>query len=130
MKSSSNTNEMICPYCNLNAVWVENKEIYGRNYGKSYMIWLCRLCEAYVGCHKNTKKPLGTMANASLRKMRIHIHSLIDPIWKSGIMSRKDLYKKLSDYMGKEFHVGECNENDCKKIEAYIHKEFINEGAI
>ena len=50
---------MICPYCNKEAKWCENKVIYGKNYGKSYMCYYCKDCDAYVGCHNNTKFPNG-----------------------------------------------------------------------
>lgn len=107
---------MKCPYCNNEAVWCENKEIYGKNYGKSYMVYLCKLCDAYVGCHQNTKSPLGTMANRPLRKNRIMAHSEIDPLWKSGKRKRNEVYQKLSKHFGHEIHVGESDFKKCNQI--------------
>lgn len=107
---------MICPYCDIEAEWVENKTFYGRNFGKSFMAWWCRKCGARVGCHQNTKQPLGTMANASLRKMRQHVHGIIDPLWQSGKITRKEIYRKLSEEMSREVHVGESNNEQCKEI--------------
>lgn len=69
------------------AVWTENKAIYGRNHGRSFMCYLCRPCNAYVGCHNNTRKPLGTMADAETREWRKKAHAVIDLIWKSKKMS-------------------------------------------
>lgn len=83
---------MKCPYDNSEAVWCENKAVYGRKYGKPYMIWLCPTCGAYVGYHQNTKEPLGTMANKELRDWHIKAHAAIDPQWKHGKKSRKDVY--------------------------------------
>lgn len=67
---------MECNYCGRDAEWVENKEIYGRNYGNSYMTWLCRHCDAYVGCHHNTKKPLGRMSNKEERELKKEVKGM------------------------------------------------------
>lgn len=107
---------MICPYCKKEAVWCENKAIYGKNYGASYMCYLCEPCNAYVGCHNNGKRPLGTMANKELREWRIKAHNHIDPIWKNGEKSRKYVYRQLRHQLGKEIHIGESGIEMCKKI--------------
>lgn len=107
---------MICPYCNKKASWVENKEIYGRNYGKSYMCYLCKNCDAYVGCHNNTKRALGTMANRELRDLRKEAHKSIDWVWKDKHISRGDLYKTLKTYFNKEIHIGESDERQCRQV--------------
>ena len=107
---------MKCPYCTKEATWVENKVIYGRNYVKSYMAWWCGDCRAYVGCHQNTKKPLGTMANAELRQWRRNTHTVIDPLWKSGKYKRSNVYRMLSDAFHQEIHIGEADVEGCKAI--------------
>src|SRR3990167_2209861 len=107
---------MICPYCKENAQWVSNEQIYGKRYGKSYMCYFCKPCDAYVGCHQNSKRTLGTMANAELRDWRKKAHSAIDPLWKSGGITRQEVYKKLSDFFGKETHVAESDVEKCKEI--------------
>lgn len=107
---------MKCPYCKMEAIWCENKEIYGRNYGKSYMCYLCKKCDAYVGCHNNSKKPLGTMANKELREWRKKTHTTIDPIWRDGVISRGKLYRMMSDHFGFDVHIGESDVEICKKI--------------
>lgn len=107
---------MICPFCNKEAIWCENKEIYGKNYGKSYMCWLCKPCKAYVSCHNNTKNPQGTMATAELREWRKKVHKHIDPLWTSGFMDRNKLYSILSKKMGKTYHTGNTTIEDCKTV--------------
>lgn len=124
---------MICPYCNQEAIWTENKAIYGKNYGSSYMCYLCKPCNAYVGCHKNTRKPLGTMANAETREWRKKAHAAFDPTWKydtnvySGTSTQKcqgksqnirrsKAYDNLSKHFGREIHIGESDIETCKKI--------------
>lgn len=126
---------MICPYCGNEANWVENKEIYGRNYGKSYMMYLCKPCDAYVGCHNNSKKPLGVMANKELREWRKRVHSLIDPIWRSGKLRRGQVYARLSRALGFQYHTGESDIETCKRVlaiapEILLNKQSNNERGI
>lgn len=108
--------KMICPYCNKEAVWTENKTVYGRNYGKSVMCYYCKPCDAYVGCHQNTRKPLGTMANKELREWRKKAHAVIDPLWKNNGMKRREVYLMLKRKIGREIHVGESDIETCKEI--------------
>lgn len=107
---------MICPYCKKPAPWVPNEEVYGRRYGNSYMCYYCKPCDAYVGCHNNTQRALGTMANKELRTARKNAHEVIDPIWKTGAMSRGKLYSELAKALGHKVHVGESDLDTCKKI--------------
>ena len=107
---------MNCPYCINQAKWVENKEIYGRNYGRSYMVWLCNPCDAYVGCHNNTRKPLGVMANKETREWRKKAHAAFDPIWKNKILKRPRAYGFLERRLGYEVHIAESDVETCKKI--------------
>ena len=107
---------MKCPYCGKQAKWVSNELIYGKRYGTSYMIWLCKPCDAYVGCHCNTKSPLGTLANAELRKWRTKAHKVIDPLWHGGGLSRKEVYQMLHDKFGREIHIGTSDIETCNQI--------------
>ncbi len=109
---------MICPYCKIKAKWVENKVLYGKNLGKSYMIWVCYSCDVYVGCHNNTKTPLGTMANVLLRKLRIKCHNKLDLLWNNK-RQRIDVYKWIADKMKlplEKAHISHFNKIQCKKF--------------
>lgn len=111
-----------CSYCGNEPEWVENKEVYGKNYGRSYMIWLCKPCNAYVGCHNNTRMPLGTLAKKPLRELRMRCHKLIDELWNDN-ESRQKLYDGLSVAMGvTDLHIGSSDENMCKQIIEYIER--------
>jgi len=107
---------MKCPYCGNEAKWCSNEEVYGRRYGKSYMCYYCRPCDAMVGCHNNTREPLGKMANKPLRQARRAAHAVIDPLWKSGKYKRSTVYKRLSEAFGYQVHVGESDEKTCLEI--------------
>ena len=107
---------VVCQYCGKLAEFVDSREIYGKSYG---MIYLCRKCNAYVGVHKNTKTPLGILANAELREWKKRAHFYFDWIWKSKTLTRDDAYKWLSEKMNKNranTHIGMFDVDDCKKV--------------
>jgi hypothetical protein len=83
-------------------------EIYPRRPDlKSLPFWKCDACGNYVGCHHKTKnrtQPLGCIPTPEIKNARQHIHKLLDPIWQSGKMKRKELYKILSDRLGWKYH--------------------------
>ncbi len=105
-----------CPYCGKPAVWVNNSAVYGRPRGRFQMIWWCRPCDARVGCHFDTMRPLGTMANAQLRELRKRAHREIDQLWTKGTMTRSEMYARLSKALGHEVHVGWADEDECERI--------------
>ena len=106
-----------CPYCGKEAVMVTSKQFYGRDYKTN--IWLCGPCEAYVGTHKNTKTPLGTLAKSKLRQLRKTAHSLVDPMWRSGKMTRTQVYDWIAQEMNipkDDAHIALFNEKQCSII--------------
>lgn len=69
--------------------------------------WKCDTCKNFVGCHHKTKNrtaPLGCIPTAEIKDARKHIHALIDPIYQTGLMTRKKLYELLSDAVGWKYH--------------------------
>lgn len=108
-----------CPYCGSGIECVNTAVIYGRSYGKA---WVCERwpdCDAYVGCHGNTRKPLGTLANGKLRKLRNHLHRLFDPLWRDGDMTRDEAYRWLADKLGlpqAKAHIAMLNEDRCELL--------------
>lgn len=117
----------ICPYCATAAVLVADTEVYQVGYGK--MVWLCRPCKAWVGCHRDSKdhKPLGRLANAELRALKIRAHAGFDPIWRAAMLHRKwpkgkargMAYKWLAKQMGinaKDCHIGMMDEQQSRAV--------------
>lgn len=136
---------MKCPYCGANVVLRDASYVYHKAKSKEYgNVWVCKnypRCNAYVGCHKGTDIPLGRLANERLRTLKTEAHRQFDPIWKSGLMSRKDAYKWLSDMLDiplTECHMGMfdikmcqrvihlCRQQDNKILNEYRRKEHIN----
>lgn len=110
----------ICPYCENKAEGVDGSEIYPHR-KDLYSKWFyrCTPCDAYVGCHPNTKTPLGRLANAELRKFKSLAHRAFDPLWKKGGMKRSEAYKALATEMSipkKECHIGMFDVEQCKRV--------------
>ena len=77
----------------------------------SLPFWKCDGCGNFVGCHHKTQdrtKPLGCIPTKELKNARKRIHAILDPIWKSKRMSRRQIYKKLAKVVGREeYHTAE-----------------------
>lgn len=109
-----------CPYCTKGAVKVDGRVIYPHRPDlHDKWFWYCADCGAWVGCHPYTSKPLGRLANAELRQLKMAAHRAFDPIWKLGLMSRHDAYKWLSDCMELPrslTHIGMFDEAQCREV--------------
>lgn len=74
-----------CQHCRAECADRYGSEIYpDRPELAEKIIWVCMYCGALVGTHEDGKdkgKPLGTAANAELRKARQFVHGLLDPLW-------------------------------------------------
>lgn len=116
MNTPDKVEDVICPSCNKPAEWVDNATVYGRRYGKSYMCYHCKNCEYMVGCHNNTRKPLGTMVGKELRQLRRAVHAKIDPLWQGGKYKRGHVYSRISKALGYTYHTGEADEATCRKV--------------
>jgi hypothetical protein len=70
--------------------------------------YYCPQCLNYVGVHKDSGLPLGSVPTPELRKARHHIHKLIDPLWEKNLINRSHLYNKIAKRAGiDEFHTAE-----------------------
>lgn len=115
---------VICPYCKVEAVLIDNSEVYARSYGP---IWMCCLCGSYVGVHKNTTRPLGRLANKELRIWKQKAHEMFDPLWQKKMeitgCSRSEARGKAYAWLSKELlidskecHIGMFDVSECKRV--------------
>ena len=118
----------ICPHCNGYSKAVKGDVIYPHRPDLAHLnFFRCEPCDAYVGTHRGSGAPLGTLANSAVRKARNGVHAVFDPIWydspsspdqyKEQRKKRTGLYAWLAQSMG--LHVDEChiamfNEDQCK----------------
>lgn len=69
--------------------------------------WKCGACGNYVGCHPGTTRALGNIPTPELRAVRMRIHAIIDPLWRGKKMRRRQVYARLGEHLGREYHTGE-----------------------
>jgi len=118
----------ICPYCGKESVLADSAEVYGISYGP---IYICRDCNAYVGCYKGTTIALGRLANAELRQAKKRAHHYLDRIWQSGHHGRFTTYTWLSKQLGipRELtHVGMSDLDQCNRIADICRTRLEKEG--
>lgn len=110
-----------CPYCRSPAACVSSAAIYAGQSGYG-MVWLCGnypACDAYVGCHAEDLRPLGTMADRELRNARMDAHAAFDPLWKDGRMTREGAYDWLAWSLGIErdqCHIALFGLLECRQV--------------
>lgn len=123
--SSHNPNQPTCPYCDTPAKLVGGEALYPHRQDLFHKkFWLCKPCEAYVGCHAAGKgygdgtRPLGRLANSALRSAKSAVHEVFDSIWQDGLMSRPQAYAWLAEAMHipvAECHVGMFSLEQCHR---------------
>lgn len=123
----------VCPYCNQKTELIDSAEIYnGTSYG---LMYICRACNVYVGCYKNTQRSLGRLANAELRLAKHTAHEHFDRIWKSKEMVgwyQKKAYKWLSEQLDTPLeytHIGMFELDMCEKV-IELSDKFLMENGI
>jgi hypothetical protein len=76
----------------------------------SLPFWICNTCHSFVGCHHKTEertKPLGCIPSDEVKLLRQKIHKALDPLWMEGKHSRKYIYARLTEVLGREYHTAE-----------------------
>lgn len=122
--------KIICQYCNKQAKLHTGEKLYPHRPDLYHLrFWMCEPCGAYVGTHKNNSNtPLGRLANAELRRLKVLAHEAFDPLWKKGNMSRTSAYIWLSMKLKidkEECHIGMFDEKICKKVIEICTKELL-----
>jgi hypothetical protein len=114
-----------CPNCSGPVSLMSHESVYGRAYGEWPWMYKCEdmTCNSSVGLHPYTSIPLGSLANAELRHMRMRAKAAFEPLWKNQIMSRTAAYVWLAGAMNlktiEECHVGWFDKAQCE--EAIVH---------
>lgn len=118
-----------CPTCNARAITATGEDIYPHRpdlYAKKF--WRCPIKEhdAYVGCHPGTNHPLGRLATAETRALKLAAHHAFDPLWKQGYMSRGNAYGWLAEKLGIPrgcCHMGSMSDDNLRRVVS-ICKEY------
>lgn len=122
---------VVCPYCQKPALLVTGKEIYPhRDDLHAKRFYQCRPCQAWVGVHDGTTTPLGSLANAELRRWRSAAHEVFDPLWRNTRARRGEVYAWLSGVLGiptKDCHISMFDVSTCKKVIVAVQRREIGE---
>lgn len=118
-----------CPCCKGPVRLVNNSEIYnGREFGDWPYVYLCKLCDAYVGLHPGTDVPLGTLATKVLREARKSSKTSFTKLYKTYQWSRDEAYAWLAGKLGiprETCHFGWFKEYQCTLAERFCENELI-----
>lgn len=114
----------ICRYCGGTVRLVPANMVYGAAAAKRLklekeMFYQCQSCNARVGCHRGSKRPLGNLANEVLRLKRMETHQVYDAFWKSKGMTRTQAYKWLAERMQipeQQAHIGSFEMDQCQRV--------------
>jgi hypothetical protein len=116
-----------CPYCLKPAKLVGGNVIYPHRHDLfDKKFYLCSPCNAYVGCHPGTDKPLGRLADKELREAKSAAHRVFDPLWKSKKMKRSHAYGLLAGKLGiskAKCHIGMFDVETCKRVVAELSNQ-------
>lgn len=107
-----------CEHCGGSVNIVKNSEIYGRCYGEYPWAYMCDSCMAYVGIHKDTDIPLGTLATKEIRDARKECKPYFFRMIEELELSRGKAYKMLADKLKinpSECHFGMFDVEMCNK---------------
>ncbi len=126
--------QLTCPYCGNKAQYSKTSDfVYRRDYGPVYFC-TCKPEGVYVGCHKGTSNPLGTLADESLRALRKKVHAAFDPYWlwaeegKVRRETRGNMYELLAKAMN--ITKSECHVSHFDNARAEHALEVIKAGKL
>ncbi|WP_373213604.1 zinc-finger-containing protein [Ruminococcus sp. 5_1_39BFAA] len=120
-KKKSHLKPIVCPYCGRTANLRPTAYVYGDdNLDPEGYLYVCSgypgHCDAYVGAHRKSMRPKGTLADAALRNKRIKAHRALDAIWKQGYMTRHGAYIWLQNRLNvreRDMHIGMFSDYLC-----------------
>jgi hypothetical protein len=112
---------MIKCHCGACAVLRPASVVHGEKAIEEYLFVCSRYpeCDSYVGVHKNSLKPLGTLAGKELRGKRIEAHKAFNQLWKSGMMEKWQAYKWMEAKFGlnsRQAHIAKFSGYMCDEL--------------
>lgn len=115
--------KILCPYCGAPAVCVPASRLFGADVRrKGDYLYLCTqwpVCDSYVAAHRHSRQPMGTLANAPLRRKRMLAHAALDTLRRSQGMEKWAVYLWLQCKLGldaSQAHIGMFNETMCERV--------------
>lgn len=110
-----------CPYCGALAALRPATVVHGDKAHEEFL-YICDrypACDSYVGVHRKSHKPLGTLANKALRAKRMEAHRVFNTLWTSGLMLKWQAYEWMRAKFGlsvHQAHIGHFSEYMCEAL--------------
>ncbi|SHO54171.1 zinc-finger-containing protein [Anaerocolumna xylanovorans] len=111
-----------CPYCGAQAFLRPSSAVYGINARPGESLYVCSrypACDSYVGAHRKSLLPMGSLANGDLRNKRIQAHKAFDRLWQNGIMEKWQAYQWMQAKFGlssEQAHIAKFSEYMCDQL--------------
>jgi ssDNA-binding Zn-finger/Zn-ribbon topoisomerase 1 len=115
-------NDIRCPNCGAKATLRPTSVVYGEADKTDGFLYVCDRypkCDSYVGAHRKTLEPMGTLADGNLRHKRILAHKSFDRLWKSGLMTKWQAYKWMQAKFGlssEQAHIAKFSDFMCDQL--------------
>ena len=93
--------------------------------------YVCFDCDASVGCHADTKTPLGSLADATLRAARQRSHVSLNQLMDQEQLSRGEVYRWLAselDITPQRCHIAQFDLETCSRVLAAVHARLGRPG--
>lgn len=110
-----------CPYCGAQA-FLRPASVVRSHAAPGEEVYVCArypACDAYVSAHRESRLPMGTLADRSLRQQRRQAHIALNQLWEQGLMTRKEAYRWLQVQLGlpeAEAHIARFSEFRCQQV--------------
>ena len=110
-----------CPYCGAKAL-LRPASMVRRGAAPGEEVYACArypVCDAYVAAHRDSRLPMGTLADQKLRQKRREAHLALNRLWEYGCMSKKEAYRWLQVQLGlpeSEAHIAHFSEFRCEQV--------------
>lgn len=123
--STNETGEYLCQYCGDVPMRMTGQELFPLRQDLVLRHYLgCRNCDAWVGCHDRTWKPMGELANDSLRRARKLAHEAFEDMWRKAAarkgwseqIARSAAYSWVSKAMQCGTHVAGFDLDRCEMV--------------
>lgn len=105
--------------------WAKGRDVEHKRF------WRCAQCDAYVGTHIGTERPLGPLADAPTRAARRRAHAAFDPLWQGLAKgARARAYAWLAKQLGipgSDCHIGHMDVAMCQRVVEAVHRKWIAE---
>ncbi len=120
-----------CPYCGSRALLRPASVVYGpKAVDPAAPYYICArypACDSYVAAHRDTRLPMGTLADRELRRKRVEAHTAFNRLWTSGLMGKKQAYRWLQaklDLPEQEAHIGKFSLLRCEEVIQLCNSRF------